>query len=210
MLSKRAYAIRRKGTAAIELLLVAPLLALLVIMIFFMGWSLVDMLQVQTADRYVAWRHVYGYNDNDPRPIPDKINQYFMRNEAANVTINLPNAPAAPGGTLQSYKARTRTDDAEAGDLVDKFTSYAPAGAESTVNAQFPTSVGAWQWMARDAFTRRTSGRDGDEWRWNNRLTQSETVRQLYMTDVETTMGNIGGQGAGMAQAIRNWYMGGW
>jgi hypothetical protein len=221
MLSKRAHA-RRRGTAAIELLMVAPLLGALVILIFFMGWSMVNVLHLQSADRYVAWRHLYGYSDNNPAPIPTKVNQYFMGGSAANVVID---PASAPGGTLASYKARTRADDAEAGDLVDSLTAHAPFGAQHRMSAQFPSNVPLWEKFAAGSYTRRTSGRDGDQWyrcvsnpnaapgtlpRDRGYPSIGSDIIRLYMTDVQDLTGSIGGDGAAMAQAIRSWYTGGW
>jgi hypothetical protein len=209
MLSKREYAARRKGTAVIELLMIAPLLAMLVVLIFFIGWGSVNVLHVQTADRYAAWKSVYGGGYS-----ADQMNRDFFGNSAVNVDIS---GGAVPGGTLQSYKDATRTDDAAAGDLLDAFTRYAPGGVGRFVNAQFPAGIGLWDRMQKgpdgtdSGVNRRNSGRDGNEWRWNGGgTTFYRAVIQLYMADVENLTQGIGGQGAPMAQEIRNWYTGGW
>lgn len=195
---------KNKGTATIELLLIAPFLAGLVILIFFMGWGSVNILNLQESNRYVAWRSTYGY-DSHPQTVPDRLNSYFMGNSAVNVTID---AHAGPTGTIDSYKSQARTDSADAGDLADLLTSYTPNGATHTVTADFPASVPLWRMFTGNV--NRTSGRERQEWLHRSGATQRRAVIQLYMTETESLFAGVGGKGAPMAAHVRSWYSNGW
>lgn len=200
---RRARPAGRKGTAVLEMLMVIPLLSLIVVLIFFWGWAMVNQQSVRVSDRYAAWETVGGGGCSN-----DAINQDFMGNAAANVVF----APSREQSkTSPDFATEAREDGSPAsGAVADDLITYAPGEYQDFVSAEFPSTVTFMQRF--QGSIKDTYFRDGIEWRWGQ-LNEVSTIQKLYLTQdggVDTTLNSIGGQGAPMAQMIRGLYLGGW
>ena len=197
---QRTRPARRKGTMVLEMVLVLPLLGLIVVVIFFWGWAVVNQQSVRVSDRYASWTSAYGAGCSN-----NAINQEFMSNSAANVSLV---GSGGQGQTVQDFATEARQNyGSAAGAVVDDVITYAPGGSGDSVSAEFPSDVGLWQKFQgaiQDSY-----GRDGVEWR-RIQLNEVQTIQKLYLTDIDNTINGIGGQGAPMAQMIRNLYLSGW
>jgi hypothetical protein len=199
----RIRPVARKGTMVLEMLMVIPLLSLIVVLIFFWGWAMVNQQSVRISDRYAAWENAYA------KPISTgAINQDFMGNTAFKLLV------ANDGGknqTVQDFATQTRDNyGPAAGNFADDLITYVPGGCQDFVSAEFPSDVTLMQRF--QGAIKDTYGREGVEWR-RNQLNEVSTIQKLYLTQdggVDTTLNSIGGQGGPMAQMIRNLYLGGW
>jgi hypothetical protein len=199
---KRIRPAARKGTMVLEMLMVIPLLSMIVVLIFFWGWAMVNQQSVRISDRYSAWETADGGGSSSVA-----INQDFMGNTAVNVVL----APSAgQSKTSPDLATQTRDNYPAAGNVADDVITYAPGDCQDYVSAEFPSSVAfmqRFQGAIKDAY-----GRDGVEWR-RNQLNEVSTIQKFYLTQdggVDTTLNSIGGQGGPMAQMIRNLYLSGW
>ena len=201
MFGKRAKLARRKGTMALELYMVIPLLAFIVVLIFFLGWAMVNQQSVRVSDRYAAWSNVYGGGCSNIA-----INQNFMENSAANVLLDY-----APGSTqtAQDLVRNAQNGDPSplgagvlAGDLIP---NYAPVGCRDAVSAEFPSPPGAALWQRWQGPIQDGYGREGVEWR-RSELREVQTIKKLYLTDIDNMIPTIPIPGDGMGKMIQNLY----
>jgi hypothetical protein len=200
---KRTRPSGRKGTMVLEMLMVIPLLGLIVVLIFFWGWAMVNQQSVRVSDRYAAWENADSLGTSNIA-----INQDFMGNTAVNVAL-LPNGGQSQ--TVQDFATQTRDNyGPAAGNVADDLITHAPGGCQDFVSAEFPSDVALMQKFQGPI--KDTYGREGVEWR-RIQLNEVPTIQKLYLTQdggVDTTLNSIGGQGAGMAQMIRGLYLNGW
>jgi hypothetical protein len=184
----------------LEMLMVIPLLGLIVVLIYFWGWTMVNQESVQVGDHYAAWESADGAGCSN-----NAINQDFMGNTAVNVAL-IP--VGGQSQTVHDFATETRDNyGPAAGNLADDLISYAPGDYRDFVSAEFPSTVALMQRF--QGSLKNTYARDGVEWR-RSQLGEIQSIQKLYLTQdggVDTTINSIGGQGAPMAQMIRGLYL---
>jgi Flp pilus assembly protein TadG len=204
MFGKRAKLARRKGTMALELYMVIPLLAFIVVLIFFFGWAMVNQQSVRVSDRYAAWRYIY--NDNGSGCSSVAANQYFMQNSAANVTLDYSSGSTQAGQDLTQDAQKCDSSPLGAGVLAsDLITNHTSGGCQDVVSAEFPSPPGAALWQRWQGPMQDGYGREGVEWR-RTQLGEVQTIKKLYLTDLDNMIPTIPVPGDGMGKMIQNLY----
>ncbi len=152
----------RKGTALIEFVMAVPLLALVIMLIFFFGWSLTKQQHVKIADRYVTWRQVANYT---PPQVPagrDELNVLFFRDRALTVGIA---AMGAPDGALEGLVDASGDYSQSAEMFADLLVLRTfPRGRKVSVGAQFRNPVTRWSELG--GMIRARHAREGLSWRY--------------------------------------------
>jgi hypothetical protein len=196
----RKSAAHRRGTALVEMVLVVPLLAGIIALIYFFGWSMGNQQKLRITDRYLAWRSVYGGSLTH-----DQINDRFLDNKASYIDVDFAHSPSDTADELVtasgSYSQAARS--LAEGTVLNRF----PRGHTDRIVAEFPSSVGMWQKFT--GAMQDGSGREGVEWR-RGQAHLNPTLTDLFLRDVDTTVSGISDPGQQMGQMIRNLYLGGW
>ncbi|MHC4983662.1 MAG: TadE family protein, partial [Planctomycetota bacterium] len=68
----------------IEFVLCIPLLAFVIMVIFFFGWAMSNQQQVKISGRYAAWGEVRGKGLASPQ----RLNSMFFSKEAGSVSVS--------------------------------------------------------------------------------------------------------------------------
>ena len=203
-----------RGTAMVEMIMVIPLLATIIGVTYFFGWSWLNQQQVRVVDRYLAWRSVYGGGT----PTQETLNSNFFDGRA---TVNSGNSIDIQSGrsvildpsstvlqTSQDFLDKVGASDQSAGGLATELLNQPwPGGHAAIVNAQFPSSIGLWN-QYQGSITSR-SGREGDEWRYRQ-ATQNRVIADYYFENLNSTMDGVGDPASPMAQMIKRLYEQGW
>ena len=179
---------RCKGTATIELAFVLPFLAMIVVLIFFEGWGMVNLLEVRTSDRYAAWKDVYGGGcDNN------QINGLIMQNSAQNVTLDRSEGQLDTLRDLARLSRNYDTHGIGVGDLADHWNAAAPKGKVDAVSAEFPSEVTLWQRFQGPILG--TDKREGNEWRFGQTV-EAPSVIHVFLNELDETIGASGEMGS--------------
>lgn len=172
-----------RGTAVIEMVMVIPLLAGIIGLIFFFGWAMMNQQHVRTADRYLAWRTLYGGGP------ADGLNKAFFRNKAVNIQTR--NEPANVE-TLQDWVDRVGLVNRGSEDLARLMAEGSstvralPRDSRVRVQAEFPSDIKLWKRFTGPIIS--TSGREGREWRWRQTDPQSHALTQIYFEELDQAL----------------------
>jgi len=191
----------RRGAAMIEFVLVIPLLALIIAITFFFGWSLMNKQHVAVSDRYTAWREVLTGSQVTGR----NLNVMFFRDRAVDVDIHRGDGPdetlsdlAAAAGYVSAGAETLARETA-----VERF----PLGRAVNVAAEFPTQGGIWRQFTGAIHS--THARDGVQWRRGQASNQRVVARE-FLGQVDDALGGIAAPGTKIGQFFRRLYLAGW
>jgi len=190
----------------VEMIMVIPLLATIIGVTYFFGWSWLNQQQVRVIDRYAAWRGVYG----STAATQENLNSQFFDGRA---TINsgssiVIDSTSAGLQTPLDFVDKVGTVNQTAGSLANELVNQPwPRGLSVNVSAEFPSSIGLWN-KFQGAITSR-SGREGVEWRYGQ-AGQAGVISERYFEDVNSAMDSVQDPGTTMAQMIKRLYQQGW
>jgi hypothetical protein len=188
----------------VEFTLVAPLLAVILVLTFFFGWAMMHKHQVVVADRYAAWRRI----ETGSWPGTDTINQACLGDKAYDVHLGGSAASRQTPRDLvdEVAAASLRGDELAQTLLVDRF----PPGRRAHVSARFPAYYTMWEAVqgSRPAFHGRHS-REGVTWRCDQARCW-RTLRDQFYDDLDENLQAVPDPGDGMARMIRGLYLAHW
>jgi hypothetical protein len=192
---------RRQGTSVMEMVLVIPLLATIIFLVWFLGWSMTNQQHVRISDRYAAWRYVHGGGVTR-----ESLNDQFFGNKAVNIDIGYQSVE--PNPTPEELVEAAGNVSPLAQSLADRSVGQRfPRGHRREVWAEFPSSVGLWQQFAGQISS--ASGREGVEWR-HGEAQLNVSVTDQFLPDLESALSGVPAPGTDMATMIRQLYLGGW
>jgi hypothetical protein len=194
----------RRGTAMLEFVLLIPLLATVVALTFFFGWSMMHKTQLLQAARHAPWENI----DTGAWPTEEFINEQFFHNRAASVSL-----ASEPDKVSRETSEDLVNDvggrEAAAGALADELTlNLFPPGKRGRVAAGFNTDQPIWKTF--EGTITATHQREGLTWRRDDPCDPWNTLRDQYYPDLDNLLNGIPAPGSGMAQMIRGLYLAHW
>jgi len=192
---------RRRGTALVESVLAIPLLAGVLVLIWWVGWAMNNQQRVRSAANYEAWRGVHGGEVTGIETV-----EFASRGVVRDVVRD-----GGPWGTRDEVVELAAVVGQDAAELADRGPrNRFPAGWMVTMTAEFPTSVSLWNRVQNSQGDMRVrTGRDGVTWRRGEAFMRTPIV-EMYISELETRMESVPEPGDAMAQMVRNLYRGGW
>ena len=184
-----------------ELAMCIPLIAFIIAMTFFFGFSMANQQHVRISDRYAAWRRVLtGTMASD-----EQLNEMFFADRAGEVQTDTDTGPVE---TLEDLVA-------EAGDVSEPAHLLAercvlerwPRGRRVKVQADFPSSVGAWRRFTGAIRSRHV--RDGVQWR-RGQASCDYVVCDEFLSPLDDVLAGVSAPGDGLAEMMRQLYSNGW
>ena len=190
----------RKGTALIEFTMAIPLLASVIGFTFFFGYAMMNQQHVKIADRYSAWRNVYGGASSG-----GTINNLLFGDKAGQINLT---TGVGPDDVLQQYVSQVNSDSAAAGVLaracvIDSW----PRGSGTHIGATFPSDVGLYNRFK--GAIEHSHIRDGVEWRRGQAASETEIVNE-FLVDFDRTLSNVNQPGGALANTFRRLYNTSW
>ncbi|OPX22160.1 MAG: hypothetical protein B1H04_05440 [Planctomycetales bacterium 4484_123] len=187
----------------VEFTLVVPILAVILSLVFFFGWSLMHKHQVIVADRYAAWQRI----ETGRWPGTDKLNESFFANKALDVSL---------GGAATGRRTATELAGA-AGDLNRRSGSLAeellldrfPTGRRAHVSAKFHGHQALWEREGLIGYIHSRHGREGITWR-RDEVRPWRVLRDQFYQELDEALQRVPAPGDGMAQMIRGLYLAHW
>lgn len=189
---------RRRGTAMMEFLLVLPVLAFILALLLFLGWSQMRQQHVVAAARYALWRQMEGGAADAAT-----VNQRLLGGAAKNVNLT--------GGTFPADAIRLWIDAAaqnQVGPLADTlFLHRWPSGEQVRLNVLYdpPTNVGR---QFGNDFTIRFA-RDGPSWSRTQARPWAVLMEQYYQ-DLDDQLAVSPAEAQPMASVFRSLYGASW
>ena len=223
-----------KGTALLELVMAMAFLSFILITTFFFGWAMMNQQHVKSSARYASWREVYNvgivhnvddpYNPNghlsaieasDPNDLTpitdDSLNSLFFRNEGTGIGFGYYDGDDTE---FDQWVQAAQGKSNSAGDFVNALLLDPPAGygtfhhaTGAEISSSFLTDV--------EYFKRFSGGihshhiRDGIEWR-RRQADERHVTRIQFLQSLDDQLKSVQGNGADMAQMIRDLYFHGW
>lgn len=202
MTGRRQARLSRRGAAMIEFVMIIPMLAMIIGLTFFFGWTMANRLNVRESSRYASWRHVRTEQPVGAR----KLNDEFFDNRATNIGLRRGLGTEA---TIEDLIAAAGTF----GNLHAAFTdaviwNCGHQGRTVRVRARFPSDVGLYR-----RFQGRLSSyhsRDGRQWRRQDDLTPEEEVRDIFLSDLDNALKGLEAGGSRLAKVMRVTYLNKW
>lgn len=154
---------RRGGSAMLEFSLIIPVLAIVTALTFFVGWAMVNLLNVSIADRYAAWRYVYDGNNSVQSPTADIVRAKFLSNADSNVSVT--QLVLTPSSINQLMSDAAQQGSQDAGTYANLTIPNFPTAQGATVVANFPPPYNSWKrftWPLTNSCIR-----DGGPWELN-------------------------------------------
>ena len=171
----------RRGSALIEMVMVIPLLATIIGLTFFFGWTMTNQQHVRISSRYAAWRRVRAGES----VAADELNTTFFNDRADGVDRS---EGDGPDDTLKEL-VDAAGEFALAYPLVkDTVLDRWPRGRSDRVKASFPSEVALWQMFRGSIEGYHT--RDGVEWR-RGEVSYLDTIRDLFLYDLDRAVSNV-------------------
>lgn len=179
-----------------------PLIALIIGLVFFFGFSMANRQHVEVSDRYAAWRAVRAGTTVSP----DRLNKIFFAGRAGDVRIETGTGPAQTLDDLVTEAGRlSRPAELLAGRLVlERF----PRGRSARLAAEFPSTVGLWQHFTGAITDYHV--RDGLQWRREDQASPRSVLAEDFLYSLDNTVRSIQSPGDLMGLAIRGLYIDGW
>lgn len=173
---------RRRGAALIEFVLIVPLIATILGLTFFFGWSMKNQQKVKVSSRYHTWRrlHCGSYPKHPTQGRHLTLNEMHFANEGSGVGTSGGHGPIQ---SLEELVAATSTYGKQAQDLAGTLVmEHCPRGRSGNVSAGFPTDVGIWERFRGPI--RHGHTRDGKEWR-RGEFSYLEPIKDLFLHDLD-------------------------
>ena len=194
---------RRRGAALLEFVLCIPLLAGIIVLTFFFGWSMKNQQRVRVSDRYTAWRWVHGGRD---APTHANLNGFFFDFKAGEVWVD---GGGGPTETLTDLVGEVARISPQAAALAEELvTNRFPHGQSASVAATFPTDVVLWQRLSGGAMSHHHV-REGVEWRRGQASCEDVLADEFYHS-LDTAMSTVPAPGDGLGQCVRRLYLTRW
>ncbi len=186
----------------IEFIFILPFLAMILALIFFFGFAMMNQQEVKVSARHGAWRHIRGPSDLDGLGIN---NNFFNGRAAMPIAVTI--TDTHPDG-MDRFVQQSGAYGQGGQLLADYMVHHSfPLGVWYQVSATFPTTVGAWNKF--QGSIQGIAARDGVEWRYRQAYF-NEAVMQNYLTDVDSMLTGIPAPGNGMGAMLRNLYSAPW
>ena len=181
-----------------EFLLVLPVLAFILALLLFLGWSLMRQQHVVAAGRYALWRQMEGGAVDGAT-----VNRRLLGGAAQTVDLS--------GGTYPADAILHWVDAAaqnQVGPLADAlFLHRWPSGEQIRLDAHYQPPT----WLARqfgNDFTIRFA-RDGPAWARNEARPWS-VLTERYYQDLDDQLAGVPPDGQPVAQVLRDLYGAPW
>ncbi len=192
----------RRGAALIEFVMIIPMLAMIIGLTFFFGWTMGNRLHVRESSRYAAWRHVRTKSAVGS----GRLNEAFYDHRGTNI------------GITRGLGTEETIDDliTAAGTMGSEHATFADSviwgcghqGRTVRVRAKFPSEVGLYR-----RFQGRLASyhaRDGRQWRREDDLTPEQDVRDVFLSDLDQALYALENGGSRMAKVMRITYLNKW
>lgn len=166
-----------------------PLIAVVIAMIFFLGFAMTNHQRVRLSAHYTVWRDLYGWPEiSDPagRTLnrSEALNMIFFNGRADPVSIDGPDVIHPQ--TISDMVAAAGQIGAWPEEFADRTVRQSfPHGSCAKVSAEFPTTVKAWKKFT-GAITSRYC-RDGVEWR-RSEVSYLQPVRDQFLADLDAAV----------------------
>ena len=184
----------RRGTALVEFVMILPLIALILGVVWFFGWSMMNQQHVRVSDRYAAWRRVRGGGVRD-------LNDTFFDQRAINVDVDRRSGQTRTLHDLVSAAGdRGAMTELLAQELVLR---RCPRGSGARVEAEFPTEVGLWKRLEGAIASRHV--REGVEWR-RDEVRCEPVLRDEFLSELNAAVGNLDAPSSEFGRIIRHLY----
>ena len=199
----------RRGAAIVELAVCIPLIAVIIAMVFFLGFAMTNHQRVRLSARYTVWRDLYGwYEISDPpgRVLnrDEALNMIFFNYKADPVSIDGPHAMQPQ--TISDLVAAAGQMGAWPEEFADRTVAQSfPHGSCVKVSAKFPTTVKAWEDFTGAISSRHC--RDGVEWR-RSQVSYLQAIRDQFLADLDAAVMAV--DDAGLRNSIQALYLEHW
>jgi len=220
---------RGRGAAIIEFVMIVPLVALIIGLTFFFGWSMKNQQRLRVASRYAVWRAVHNRGaaaDGLAAP-PNLVEVDFDRLNAAFLDVAAAVGPdagsrmywdAGPEETILDLAAAAGTPDRPARRLAEDIAAgHLPRGLSAVVLAEFPSSVGLWKNLGLTGLMESRHVREGVEWRrrqaayeYGDPAGGRSVLEDEFLGSLGGTLSIIPGGGDELGRAFRRLYLAGW
>lgn len=186
----------------IEFVMIIPMMAMIIGLTFFFGWTMANRLHVRQSSRYASWRHAR----TGQAVGSGSLNDGFFEHRATNVGIT---RGLGTEDTINDLIAAAGTY----GDVHETFAdsviwNCGHQGRTVGVLAKFPSDVGLYR-----RFQGRLGSyhsRDGKQWRREDDLTPEQDVRDIFLSDLDEALEVLENGGSRMAKVMRVTYLYKW
>ena len=193
---------RRKGSALIEMVMVIPLLATIIGLTFFFGWTMTNQQNVRISSRYTAWRRVRTTEDASGA----KLNDLFFDDRADNIDIDRARGGGDTNATLSDL-VDAQTDPSAQQLADDIIWSRCSRGRSAEVAAAFPSDVGMYQRFSGQI--RGYHARDGRQWRRIDPVNSHREVTEVFLSSLDDRLTDLEAS-TGLATMMRKLYLYDW
>lgn len=183
-----------------EFALALPLLAAVLAILWFVGWSHMRKQRVVVANRHIVWRQVAGAGLNDHEVdeqllngVPISVDQERMYGYWVDLSDWVDAAAEVSDG------AATLAEET----VIERW----PKDVVIRLQAQYEPPLAIGRDFGNDLSFRH--GRSGVEW-VRGQANQRGALRELYYEDLDAALRSVGGAGQPMAERIRGLYLWSW
>ncbi len=149
-----------------------PLLAMVIVLTFFFGYTMINQQHVIAASRHVAWKAAYTGGQT---PSFEELSEGFYENKADSGDVSLGSGPIETQRRLIRYVEEQ--GNVPATELIEICLDPTwPRGRDAKVRANFTTSIRAWQKLVGPRDHQHV--REGLEWLRTPPVGPSEYYRQ--------------------------------
>jgi len=197
--------------------MVIPVMALIIGLTFFFGWSMDNQQHVKISDRYATWRELLNradwardpnYANREPEVTSGTLNDLFFSQRASQVTIDRNNGPSETLRGLVDYVG-TGSGRAEAFAQTMVMDLW-PRGLSTEVGADVPATVSLWQQLGLTGPIKAQHGRDGLQWRLREAHSPWDPLRDQFLLPLDSVLTTIPVPGDLWGRTMRGLYASGW
>jgi len=192
---------RRQGTAIVEFVMVLPLLAVVLALMFWFGKSMIYQQHVRMADRYAVWRTIAGAGMPDEQHLDEQL----LAGKSVDMELE---AHGGPNQALQGYVVATSDISQSAESLADRlFLNRFPRGFELKMTVDFPSDI-----LLQKQFLGTIASahvRDGVTWR-NREARCEEDLCEMYFQPVDNALRGLPTISRSFGDTFIQLYLGGW
>ena len=176
---------RRRGTALLEFVMSVPLFALIIMLIFFFGWSMTNQQHVKASSRYVTWRSVLTGSGTSN----EELNRLFFQQQAPEDENYRTGGGGGPTDALEGLVAASASRGAAVGELADQLVMQRfPHGRSTRMAVRFETSIDAWRQFTGRIYSDHT--RDGVEWR-HGQARLGGALTEQFLFELDETLNGV-------------------
>jgi hypothetical protein len=196
IMTASVFRFRQRGTAMTEFVLALPVLAFILGLLLFLGWSLMRQQHVVAAGRYALWRQMEGGACDAAT-----VNQRLLGNAARSVDMT---GGTFPGDAMKLWVAAGAQN--QVGTLADTLFIHVPhwpSGEQIRLDVHYSPPT----WLGRkfgNDFTIRYA-RDGVPWARGEAQPWSVLTEQYYQ-DLDDQLSGVPADGQPVATILRDMY----